>query len=556
MSAVKLVNSTAGQIVLKFPIIIVIFAFILITDKRLKNIKSLLCFFLLVVLTATEIYTQDSSKSLAFKDNKPPQRRGIFYQPDPAYQLWQQFQLIKAANSGDPIAQHELGIRYLLGLNIPADTLKGAYWIRKAAESNIISAQYNLGILYMNGWGVNWNPFEAFRSFYQAAKNGMKEAQYAIGLFYTDNLIVKRNWQNAFYWLGKSAASGYEPALKMMDELKDKVPASVSLNDSLLTAPPPQEPDILSSSFNNDPVQSSLGLVFIDFENISDTIQTVTDSMLTEDMRFIAGAETADSNSFSDSSVTINEFGPDELSELLKAADAGSPEALAVLGRMYEKGITYKKNLLTAAAYYIRGVRMDSPKAALLLWEMVQDNKLMQEVAAAVQNEDPEAMYVWYSLYDLGFNQSIVQKDAFELLQKSAARYYLPAVIELGQNYYTGKMVQQDKERAVELWKYAYNSGNIEAGVRLASAVIYDNLGIFTINKAIEILKNAESNGSVLAQVTIANCYESGIGLKKDPASAVKYYRYSAQRGNRFAYEQLVRLYDERRPDDELFRIN
>ncbi|MEJ2494164.1 MAG: tetratricopeptide repeat protein [Ignavibacteriaceae bacterium] len=143
-------------------------------------------------------YAQDTTKSLAFKDNHPFIEAPYFYRPDLGYQIWQQFKLTREANSGDVLAQHELGLRYLLGEGVPADTSKAVYWIRRAAEQNLASAKYNYAILLINGWGVEWNPFQAFKYFREAAKAGMIQAQYVVGILYTDNLIVKRDMNYAY----------------------------------------------------------------------------------------------------------------------------------------------------------------------------------------------------------------------------------------------------------------------------------------------------------------------------------------------------------------------
>jgi len=64
----------------------------------------------------------------------------------------------------------------------------------------------------------------------------------------------------------------------------------------------------------------------------------------------------------------------------------------------------------------------------------------------------------------------------------------------------------------------------------------------------IDILNKSAKTGSILAEVTLANLYENGIGVKKDKSKAVMYYRASAQRGDRYAFNQLKRMYDEIRP--------
>ena len=79
-------------------------------------------FFILFLLITCAGLAQDSTGSLAFKKNKPQLKRGgFFYHPDPAYQILQQFNLMREANAGDPLAQHELGLRYLFGEGIPPD---------------------------------------------------------------------------------------------------------------------------------------------------------------------------------------------------------------------------------------------------------------------------------------------------------------------------------------------------------------------------------------------------------------------------------------------------
>ena len=115
--------------------------------------------------------SQTNDKSLAFKKNRPQKNYTIFYQPDLSYQIQKQFNLIRDANTGNALAQHELGLRYLLGEDgIVADTILGAYWVGKAAEQNLTAACFNYGILLINGWGVEWNPYKAYNFFLKAAE--------------------------------------------------------------------------------------------------------------------------------------------------------------------------------------------------------------------------------------------------------------------------------------------------------------------------------------------------------------------------------------------------
>jgi hypothetical protein len=71
----------------------------------------------------------------------------------------------------------------------------------------------------------------------------------------------------------------------------------------------------------------------------------------------------------------------------------------------------------------------------------------------------------------------------------------------------------------------------------------------------INILFQLADEGAVLAQTALGYCYENGIGVAENKAQAVKYYRNAAQRGNQTAFHSLKKIYDDLRPDNDLFRI-
>ncbi len=519
----------------------------------LKKIK-ILGIILIGLIFSINSFAQDTTTSLAYKSTKPNKKPIPFYQPDLAYRIWQQFSLIREANAGNAFAQHELGLRYLLGDGVIADTLQGAAWIKKAADQNLTSAIFNYGILQLNGWGVSWNPFEAFKSFLSAAESGMAQAQHIVGLFYTDNLIVKRDWALAYKWVKEASDKNYKPAQESLVEFINKIPT-----DQLDTSFTKTDKDLKSSGEENSLV-SSLGLVFIDFDATLDTIKEVTDKMLIDDL-LNPGNEIIGDSLLKDKEY-LNEIDTNIIPNLLRLADNGSPEALTILGRMYEKGVHYKKDDVAAASHYIRAVRFDSPTAGKLLYDLCKDNKFIMQVQSAAADSDkekPEAMFVWYGITILGFDVRIAESDALNLLVKSAAKGYLPAVNELGLNYYTGNLLTEDKQKALELWQSAEKQNNPEAKTRIAAGIIFGEIsrqvGTDDISGSIKILEETAENGSVLAQVALGYAYENGVGLEKSKSEAVKYYRYAAQRGNRFAYKELKRIYDEIRPTDSEFRV-
>ncbi|MFI5236445.1 MAG: tetratricopeptide repeat protein, partial [Ignavibacteriales bacterium] len=238
----------------------------------------------LILISSFGLIAQDSTGSLAFKNKNPQQKSPYFYRPDLAYQIWQKFKLTQEANTGDALAQHELGLRYLLGEGTPADTSAAVYWIKKAADQNLTSAKYNYAIFLINGIGVAWDPYSAFKYFKSAANDGMVQAQYVVGILYTDNLTVKRNWNMAYYWIKKASDNNYEPAKEIIAKVEPR--ASKTIVDSLLTSSGnPEEINPIPDPSEN--LTSSLGLVFIDFESITDSAITITDSLLIGDIEII-----------------------------------------------------------------------------------------------------------------------------------------------------------------------------------------------------------------------------------------------------------------------------
>ena len=506
---------------------------------------------LVLILLLTEFsFSQDTTESLAFKNKRPKQTSPYFYRPELAYQIWQKFKLTQEANAGDVLAQHELGLRYLMGEGIPADTLQAVYWIKKAADRNLTSAKYNYAILLINGIGVNWDPFAAFKNFKSAAEDGMVQAQYVVGVLYTDNLTVPRDWDVAYYWIKKSADGEYEPAQKILSELEPRV--SKTVVDSIFSSEKTGE-EIKPVSDPTANLTSSLGLVFIDFDALSDSVVEMTDSMLIADLQFI-GADSIVKELNSDNLKFLNEFTTAKRLEIIfELADNGSPEAQTILGRLYEKGIYFNKNLLDAAAFYYRALRNDSPKATHLFYKLSQQQQFLNLIQQENENGNPIAKFVWYGLTSLNFDYRIVITDALKLLKESAGKFYLPAMMEAGLNDYTGSFGNFDPENGIKIWRTAAQLGSREAEIRLAASRLFESFVSSDRQKDFKMLLKASKEGSLFAMVSVGLCYKDGVGTKKSMPEAVQYLRLAAQRGSQFAYEELLSIYNDIRPDDSEF---
>lgn len=509
------------------------------------------CVIALLVLSLTGIphpaKAQDLPRSLALKSHTPPQ--AVFYMPNDRLdeELWDAFVLMRKANAGDANAEHELGLRYLIGKNFTADTVKAAGWIRKAADRNLPSARYNLGVLLNNGWGLAWNPFEAFRHFRYAAEQGMAEAEYVYGLMLTDNLVVSRDYPEAYRWVKAATDSGYAPAKELLSEFEKRGITSWVQNevssDSANIHQPSRKRGGRSQTMPIQPLPLSL---------VPDTSEPPDDKALLRDA-ILEHPEKKTTTTLSDSIVV-----PDSLDDMTKqrmigAAEAGSPEALVIVGRWYEEGRVMQRDLVRASACYLRALRYGSPWAPKLLWKITEEKSYRPLLLQRVEKRDPIAEFVWAGLVALGVERQTTEEQALEMLEDAADQGYKEAIVDLAIRYFSGTWVSKDPETGRMLLERA---GNLEARIRLwmieLEAKTGDTLGPSIIGE----LRRACDNGSVLAQAMLGYCHRKGVGVPVDIPQAISFYRKAAQRGSGIAYSALRQMYDEIRPNNPEFRIS
>lgn len=490
---------------------------------------------------------QDHPNSTVYKDYRPPDRGDLIRPGDIAYQLWQGLMLVRGANSGDPAAQEELGFRYFLGKGFPPDTVKAAYWIEKAADQNMSIAQYNFGVFLNNGWGVPWNPFKAFERFKAAAEDSLPEGEFAYALFYTDNLVVPRDWAIAYRWLRVAEAAKYEPAKNVIDEfIRRGVPI---FPDSARAQATEQDS---SSNAAVQPIEP----LYLDYG--PDTTTHVDDLTLLNEAYREGNEKFRKALGISKIFDRGAEKDTTAISVIESAASVGSPEALAILGRCYERGAGVPRDRILAAEQYLRAARMDSRHGLALLLHLVREKGFSEEVEARTKAGDDDAAFVWAGLTELGLDNRLLDSQAFHLLQIGAQHDHIPSLIELGRCYYTGQWTARDPALGAKCWQRAAEDGSRDAEIRLAAAAVLadSNRADSTIADTINILITGSADGSSIAQLALGYSYEHGVGVPKNTPLAVRLYRDCAQRGSESAYRALKNMYDRLRPEGKEFDVD
>jgi TPR repeat protein len=239
-----------------------------------------------------------------------------------------------------------------------------------------------------------------------------------------------------------------------------------------------------------------------------------------------------------------------------EAGEAGSPEALTMMGRWYETGRLFRKDNLAAAVCYLRALRFDSPRAPELLWRLVHGQGFFAMLKAEVDRGSTDAEFVWAALIGAQFDFQLTGEQAVALLERAAGRNNVQAMLELGSWMAQGRLVARDRKRAFGLWQRAAAIGSREAEIRLAVAQIMADEPPEAGAELVPKLQSAMREGSVLAQVALGYCFEHGIGLPQQTGEGARLYRSAAQRGSSIGYSALKRMYDGLRPTAEEFRVD
>jgi uncharacterized protein len=500
-----------------------------------------------VLLISEQTFTQEKGRNPLPRDYHYPYPQFITRGGNEDTQLQAIFDLTGKANAGDAIAQYELGLYYLLGIGSVPDTVKAAYWTRKAAEQHHAVASYNMAVFLTNGWGIQWDPFEAFRDIQYAAKAGLPEAQYFMCRFLIENLVVPRDIKQAYRWVKIAADSGYAPAKDVAAEF---IKRGWIHPGETVEAPKPSQHDKDKMDAGQ---KNAFQPVFLDFSH--DTVAHVDDqTLIKEALHELEARKDVKEDSFASGKDSIV-IDTTMRKEIYRNALEGTPEAWVVLARWIQNGNGVKKDVILAAADYIRAMKLDSPRAPRLLWDMIQNEKFYAHLKSRVDGGDPVAQYVWAELVALGFDHQITEAQSWDLLQSAAEKHYEPALIEVGMNYFIGFWVKQDKERALELLHEAAEMGSLEARIRIITVQTVGVSDAVLLADSLTLLLNSAEKGSVLSQALLGYCHEAGIGVHQSKTLAARYYRDAAQRGSQTAFKGLRRMYDELRPKGKEFQL-
>jgi len=128
-------------------------------------------------------------------------------------------QISAAAESGDAVAQYNLGVMYFNGQDVAQSDVQAAAWFRKAADRGNAKAQYKLGLMCANGHGVAQDDAQAVVWYRKAADQGHAYAQYVLGTKYATGRGVAQDAAQAAVWYRKAADLGHTGAQEVLRKM-------------------------------------------------------------------------------------------------------------------------------------------------------------------------------------------------------------------------------------------------------------------------------------------------------------------------------------------------
>ncbi len=123
---------------------------------------------------------------------------------------------IRMAESGDPMAQVRLGIRYEQGKDLSANCFEALSLYRKAANQGNLQAQFHVGRMYYDGKCSGKNLSEAAKWLRSAAERGYSDAQRMYGTMVYNGEGVAKDRVAACMWTFLAASRGNAEANKLL----------------------------------------------------------------------------------------------------------------------------------------------------------------------------------------------------------------------------------------------------------------------------------------------------------------------------------------------------
>ncbi|MDR0234005.1 MAG: SEL1-like repeat protein [Zoogloeaceae bacterium] len=382
-----------------------------------------------------------------------------------------------------PQAQYALGEAYAKGLGVARDDAEAVQWYQKAAEQGHINAQYDLGWRYSQGQGVARNDAEAVKWYRRAAEQGNADAQRSLGEMYEQGRGVAQDEAEAVKWYREAAEQG------------------------------------------DDNAQYNLGLMYRDGRGVARN-----NAEAVKWFRRAAWPYTSYRRRASDMLEAMKEW-------IQKAAEQGNRDAQAALGWMYGNwnGRTVKS--VESMKWYRRAAEQGDMDAQYWLG-------MMYQFGYGTEKDGAEAVKWFHKAAKQGHEKANKERYRYWGTVFDNRRYDVEAGKallltgadggDMAAQYLLGEMYRYDLPDYVEAAKWWLRAA--KQGDEAAASALED---------IDEVMLNMAEKGKAEARIYLGEMYASGLGVGRDEAEAVKWWRKAAEQGSKEGMEALNQYWSD-----------
>ena len=438
-------------------------------------------------------------------------------------------ELFEKAGNNDPVAQAQLGDKYLFCIETNGDLNKAFMWYTLSAQAENPYAQYMLGFCYQNGLGTEKNDARAMEFYEKAAEAGSLEAQYVLGKIYSagpeEDKFKALKWKSKLfttcstsedehkdfylgdcYFGGKGTAQDVKAGLKIMESAGKRGYglAYIILAETYLNGDGVPKNDKKAKSYAEKGAKLMGGYGKYRLAQIQEAIEK-------EEQR---KSEAEEEETYATQSTY---------------SSPSSSSGNGILGMLKQK-VLGRKSLPT-------------PPKKVKKAKKPKKQEFVKNLEKAAELDFAPAQYVLGQRERRNGNT----KEAFDWFTKAARNGYPLASRELeGKSY---------EEYLTDL----ANHGDVEAQYNLGKLFLNYKSDSKKLSDGFEMIKLAEESGFKEARRELANCYFNGIGTPPNPKKAINLYRLEAEDGNTEAQYILGHaywngLYDLPKSQEESFK--
>jgi uncharacterized protein len=391
-------------------------------------------------------------------------------------------------------------------------------------------------------------PGPAFQLYARAGRTGLAEAEYRVGRCYLDGVGIPPNRAEGIRWLERAAHHGHVEAQSQL--------AVIHLHGAA-GEPDPRD---ASRSFDISDIGDSdyakaLRQARMAAEAGSGEAQAVLAFILSAGPQDIRNLDEADrwyersaaagcpQGMLGHALTLIRKGGGEAVQrqvavQLGKAADAGLPAALYLLGVISEPGLGVTRDERAAAEFYRRAAEKDHRSGqarwgkALMQGIGVDANRSEGEswLLRAALAGDPEAAAALGDLHATGGNRAANHAEAASWFRRAAEAGHKGAARSLGLLYFTGAGVPHDPEQGMQWFRISTSAGDGPACAEFGNLLL---TGMGEEDDRVRLYKGFEqaaTSGDPVAAYNCAVCLARGVGVARDAREAALWLRKAADR--------------------------